>query len=236
VEELRKSLEDEKQRLSSELQKSEQSRNAMQQQFEGSKISEASQAQQLQRTIDELRRQQQQQQQAQQQRTIDEMRRQQTQPAPRAAPAPQPNVPTVLAHAYGISVHHRNSASSLTVIDKTGYANDSWTQISDGDKFVMPWSGNSGLLRFRSSNGEEVGVAVGVHNYVRWCHIVTDFNFWESCYSRLAKYYNGSDDRHHSKLWQQEASCSVRSSRGKTVSISYYVAHGHELHATLMYY
>lgn len=203
VEELRKSLEDERQRLRSELQESEQSRNSTRQQFEGLKIFDDGRVRELERMIDELRRQGQQQRiigefrQQEQQKLIDDLRRQQQQqqqqqrrrgwarPASQPTAAPQHTVPTVIAPAYGSSVHHRNSTSSLTVVDKTSYANGSWTQISDGHKFIMPGSGNSGLLRFRSSNGEEVGVAVGDHNWVRWCDIVTGFGSRESCHSRM---------------------------------------------------
>ena len=227
VQELRTSLEEERQRLRDEIQKAEQSRNVLQQRFDGFKTMEESKAQQQQRIIDELRRQQQQQQQEQLQR------QQQQPPPPRLTSQPTPQ--TVSAPAYGISIHHRNNASSLTVIEQTCYANGHWTQLSDGDKLIIPWSGNSGLLRFRSSNGEQIGVAVGVHNWVRWCDIITDFSAHESCSLRHAKYYKGSDPR-HKKLWEQAAACSARSSKGKTVTLSYYVADGNELHATLSYY
>lgn len=171
VQELRKNLKEEGQRLRDELQKSKQSREALQREFDSFKTIELGKARQLQQTIDELRR----------------PRRQQQRSSSQAAP-PQPTLEIVSAPAYSISVHHCNSVSSLSVIEKTCLSNGSWTQISDGHKLIIPWSGNSGFLHFRSPLNEHFGVVVEIHNYFRWCDIVTDFNVYPSASSHHSRY------------------------------------------------
>ncbi|EFX06021.1 fungal fruit body lectin [Grosmannia clavigera kw1407] len=145
------------------------------------------------------------------------------------------NKPTeVEAPGYGIWVHHRLSAPDLTLIDFDFDVGSSVEPTFDGHKLIMKGSGTSGLLRFRSSNGEEVGIVVGVHNYKRWCHIVTDFGINETSHARRAKYY--SDDAAFSgQLWAQAESFTTTSSKGRPVLIDYFVKEGNDMHATVKY-
>jgi len=67
------------------------------------------------------------------------------------------------------------------VVEKTVYHNargGAWTDRADesvGEQtLTMGGSGTSGMLRFKNPKGEQFLVALGVHNYKRWCDIVTD--------------------------------------------------------------
>ncbi|OBZ78202.1 hypothetical protein A0H81_02578 [Grifola frondosa] len=66
---------------------------------------------------------------------------------------------------------------SVSIVEKTvwHYANGgTWSEVDGQQVLTMGGSGTSGTLRFKSESGDYFLVALGVHNYKRWCDIVTD--------------------------------------------------------------
>ncbi|OTA55465.1 hypothetical protein K449DRAFT_388140, partial [Hypoxylon sp. EC38] len=57
----------------------------------------------------------------------------------------------------------------------------------------MSDSGQSGALLLQSSRDERVFVVVGVHNWVRWCDIVTSISPADSAGKVLEMYYDDGE-------------------------------------------
>lgn len=79
--------------------------------------------------------------------------------------------------SYTIHVSVVQLSGTYDIVEQTTWDNTYWTQ--HGGTFVLHLtsSGSSGTLRFRdlqNSRSNSILVAVGVHNYKRWCDIVTD--------------------------------------------------------------
>ncbi|PPQ81531.1 hypothetical protein CVT25_013327 [Psilocybe cyanescens] len=53
----------------------------------------------------------------------------------------------------------------------------------------MGGSGTSGIVRFASDSGENFAVVLGVHNYARWCDIVTDIPTTQTATTLQPIYY-----------------------------------------------
>jgi hypothetical protein len=261
-------LEEEKVDLRRDLDQMKQNREALEQQFEGLKISEETRVKNMQKMIDDLRREQQEQQRREnerqeqqrlEQQRLDQQREQQRLEwqlyeqqrleqqrleqqrleQQRLEQQRQQQQGEVSAPAYGITLNTACTGNNqLTVVDQSVYANGSWDSRSDGrPKLVIPGSGNSGLVRYRLSNGEYVAVAVGVHNYVRWCDFTTDVPppHQQSLRAFHERYYRGEDSQ-HSMLWRQEDSWTVYTPRGKALSVYFTVGSGHEMYATVTNY
>jgi Fungal fruit body lectin len=188
--------------LRRELQKAEQSRNALQTQFDGLQIKEENRIKELQGTIDELRRQ------------------------PQQPPSSLP------PGAYGISVQYRAGGDPLTLTDKEGFQGAYWTDSPGAQKLIIGGSGTSGMVRFQLSNGEQIAVALGVHNFSRWCDIDTAVKPNETNATRLLRYYQASDPK-FAMLWKQAPSLKATTHRGKTITVDFIVAIGHELQAVI---
>ncbi|KAI1799620.1 hypothetical protein F4811DRAFT_565422 [Daldinia bambusicola] len=105
---------------------------------------------------------------------------------------------------------------------------DGWisTDISD-HTLVMSDSGRSGALLLQSPRGERVFVVVGVHNWVRWCDIVTSISPADSAGKVLAMYYG--DGEKSSIKWKMWSEHSVRSAAGTNFRVWFEVAEGRRL-------
>jgi hypothetical protein len=99
---------------------------------------------------------------------------------------------------------------------------EGWSQ-KDGKEVLSMWySGHSGILLFKESNGEKFGVTLGVHNWTPWCHIATGLKD-ETAAEVRASYYDDKGDATKSRyriLWR----CDDRSvgyvSEGREVSVA----------------
>jgi hypothetical protein len=219
MKELCQRLEEDKKGLRQQLEREEQSSKALEQKYNYLRLNEENTIKQLREEIAALR----------------------LQPPPVPVPLPVPVLPSVpqlvQPPGYGISVHYRDDSATadntLTLMESTGIGSW-WVGIPDGQKLTMTSSGTSGLLRFRLSNGEQIAVTVGVHNYLRWCDI-TDLKADEALASRQWSYYTASDPG-FAMLWKQASSWSMRTPRRKAVTVYYTVADGSELHAIVRSY
>ncbi|KAG0570333.1 hypothetical protein M758_6G149400 [Ceratodon purpureus] len=85
------------------------------------------------------------------------------------------------SYAIHVRVIQTEPSSWFDIVEKTVYHNargGTWTDCVDeslGDQtLTMGGSGTSGMLRFKNPKGEQFLVALGVHNYKRWCDIIPD--------------------------------------------------------------
>jgi hypothetical protein len=74
-----------------------------------------------------------------------------------------------------------------------------------------------------------VFVVVGVHNWVRWCDIVTSISSDDSAGKILAMYYNNGEKEF--MRWKNLQQYSVRSTRGTNLRVTFDVAEGNRLTA-----
>jgi hypothetical protein len=95
---------------------------------------------------------------------------------------------------------------------------------------TMGGSGTSGCLRFERKSGKPFLVAVGVHNYKRWCHIVTDLSKSDTTHTILPTYYGGIRDEN---LWKQREKFTKTDKNGFTYNIEFKQKTGHNLTADL---
>ncbi|KAJ7503667.1 Cytolysin/lectin [Mycena galericulata] len=110
----------------------------------------------------------------------------------------------------------------------TGKGDDEWDPIPEAPVLRMPSSGTSGSLRFVSSKGgEQFVLTVGVHNYKRWCDLVTGGSGNQTAMVINGEYYGGGS--RHSAREMQGSSCQIASK----YSCVYSVAEGKDLVADL---
>ncbi|KAF9226113.1 lectin [Gyrodon lividus] len=107
-----------------------------------------------------------------------------------------------------------------------------WSHGSDGCTLTMGGSGTSGTLRFMSDKGERILVAVGVHNYKRWCDVVTGLASDATGVVVNAEYYN--DGKRAYMREKQLAEYSVTSAAGTKVEVKYTVTDGNALQANII--
>jgi len=109
----------------------------------------------------------------------------------------------------------------FTVVEKTVwyYANGgSWSDNDSMHTLVMGGSGTSGALRFKNAAQEEFLVVLGIHNYKRWCDIVTDLAPGDTCMKIQPDYYSGPRD---GMLWKQLDHIRKWTARGTAVDVKY---------------
>jgi uncharacterized protein YdiU (UPF0061 family) len=127
---------------------------------------------------------------------------------------------------YSISVRTADTTSlnpGFTLVEKTVwyYANGgTWSNTESIQTLVMGGSGTSGTLRYRSGSGEEFLVALGVHNYKRWCDIVTDLAPGDTCMKIHPKYYEDGTPE-NAMLWKQLSEIDKKSKKGTNINVKY---------------
>jgi hypothetical protein len=96
----------------------------------------------------------------------------------------------------------------------------------------MGASGTSGALLFQSEDGSErFIVTLGVHNYARWCDVVTGLVGHDTALTILPDYYDSKRSYMREKTLSQY---SVTSAKGRKVEVKYTVADGHNLKADII--
>ncbi|KAF8547946.1 lectin [Imleria badia] len=137
--------------------------------------------------------------------------------------------------SYSITLHifQHPDRGYFSIVEKTCFTKCTWSQTNDVLTLTMDGSGTSGVLRFMSDKGELITVAVGVHNYKRWCDIVTGLKTNETALVINKQYYgNGGRDWIREK---QLAEYNVTSASGTKVEIKYTVPDGNKLDANIIF-
>ncbi|CAK9859160.1 unnamed protein product [Sphagnum jensenii] len=98
----------------------------------------------------------------------------------------------------------------------------------------MAANGVSGMLRFNSSQGDSFFlVALGVHNYKRWCDIVVDATpTGNTCVDIHPQYYNADSPRYQ-MLWKQLAHLE-KSTTSVKIAVNYHKDDNNLLGATII--
>jgi hypothetical protein len=118
------------------------------------------------------------------------------------------------------------------IVEKTVFTKGTWSEVNDTHTLTMNGSGTSGVLRFLSDKNELFTVAVGVHNYKRWCDIVGGITENDTALVINGQYYNnGGRDWIREK---QLAEYSGTSPVGTKVEVVYTVAEGNDLKANII--
>ena len=114
------------------------------------------------------------------------------------------------------------------------YANGGTWSDQEGIMVLrMGGSGTSGTLRFKdSSTGNIFLVALGVHNYKRWCDIVPDLKDKDTGMQIHPTYYDDKSPR-NGMLWKQLDHIEKTDATGLKIAIVFEVKEGNELYATL---
>ncbi|KHE80301.1 fungal fruit body lectin [Neurospora crassa] len=142
--------------------------------------------------------------------------------------------------SYTIHLRLINDTSdSLQLVEQTCWFGHGtrWSQVDSTGVYVLSMnnSGSSGMLRFQNSKGGDYfAVAVGVHNYKRWCDIQVDTADDAPLTKLHPKYYDEKDAKYKA-LWAQASEFEAKAKSGKTVRIKFYQAEGNVLRATVEY-
>lgn len=131
-----------------------------------------------------------------------------------------------------------DTPDSLSLVEQTFWWGKStrWSQIDSTGVYVLSManSGSSGMLRFQTSRGDYFAVAVGVHNYKRWCDVLVDTADDSPLTKLHPKYYDDKDAKYQA-LWAQASEFEATAKSGKTVRVKFYQAEGNVLRATVEY-
>ncbi|GAB1315392.1 hypothetical protein MFIFM68171_05602 [Madurella fahalii] len=138
--------------------------------------------------------------------------------------------------SYTIKIRIDNdSGEEFELVEQTCWwgHNTIWKHTESGHTLSMAASGTSGMLRFRNEQGAYFVVAVGVHNYKRWCDVAAvDDN---KPLTELHKKYYDDKDAENKKLWAQQSGAVATLADGKVVELEFYQHEGHALLAKLRY-
>lgn len=133
------------------------------------------------------------------------------------------------------SIFQTNPNAHFRVVEQTvfHYANGGTWGEEDGHKMLcMGGSGTSGTIRLMSDTGETFLVALGIHNYKRWCDVVTNLKDSETGVLINPQYYNnGGRDAQREK---QLASYSVKNAKGRQMEVKFTKDEGQDLKCNLI--
>lgn len=142
-----------------------------------------------------------------------------------------------MSSGYAINVRVINDThDTLTLIEKTTWfgAGTEWHHPEEGRVLTMDASGSSGMLRFRTSRGDRFAVAVGIHNYKRWCDVSADLDSATPLTKLHGRYYDDKDVK-NKRLWAQDEEFKVVTKGGVAIKIVFYKVDGKTLWANLEY-
>jgi hypothetical protein len=107
-----------------------------------------------------------------------------------------------------------------------------WDESNGCHVLTMGGSGNCGSMRFEDGKGGAFIVTVGVHNYKRWCHVVTDIPSEDTCVIATPKYYNEKDFEAIREKQLTEFCCHDKS--GRKYTCKYTVWEGEKLECDII--
>ncbi|KAJ6574540.1 lectin [Mycena capillaripes] len=141
-----------------------------------------------------------------------------------------------MSYNITIRVFQTNPNAFFRLAEQTvwNYANGgSWDSVSGAYVLAMGGSGTSGSLRFVSASGESFVATFGVHNYKRWCDIVTNLTN-DQVRLLLRCYYDGKFPDRAAQREKQLANYSVANAQGRKIAITFTAAEGNNLVANLV--
>lgn len=140
-----------------------------------------------------------------------------------------------MSYSITTRTYQTNTNAFFQPVEKTiwNFANGgTWTDANGETTLTMGGSGTSGIVRF-VSGGENFAVVLGVHNYARWCDIVTDIPSTTTA-TTLQPLYYGSGTPQSAQREKQSSSCTATSKNGRPINVTYTVASGNALKANIV--
>ena len=130
---------------------------------------------------------------------------------------------------------NQTGADWFGIVEKTAQVDGFWTEVNGENILTMNGSGTSGTLRFKNAADDYVLVALGVHNYRRWCDILTDITHKDTGVQINPTYYQDASvpGSRSPMLWKQLDKIEKTDSKGKKFAVNYIKADGNELIATI---
>ena len=142
-----------------------------------------------------------------------------------------------MSYKISVRIYQTNTNAFFNIVEKTvwNYANGgTWSESNREQVLTMGGSGTSGTLRFLADTGENFIVALGVHNYKRWCDIVTNLSNDQTDVIINPEYYNDAYPDREVQREKQLATYSVANSKGRKFTVTFYVADGNDLKANII--
>ena len=128
-----------------------------------------------------------------------------------------------------------DSGAELVESSVWHYANGgTWSDVNGKQVLAMGGSGTSGTLRFLGDNGESFIVALGVHNYARWCDIHTDLAENNTGTVLHPEYYKAGTHQTAQREKALADFATTDSVRGRKIEVKYVVAEGNNLTANII--
>src|SRR5690606_15030429 len=124
-----------------------------------------------------------------------------------------------------------NTNAWFKIVEKSvwHYANGGyWSEVDGAHVLTMGGSGTSGILRFKSDD-EEFIVALGVHNWKRWCDIVTNLRDNNTACVIQGEYYSSAHRNRCSARERQLTNYEVWNQKERRFTVEYTVTEGNGL-------
>ncbi|KAF8126744.1 lectin [Boletus edulis] len=141
-----------------------------------------------------------------------------------------------MSYTITLRVFQGNPARGFfSIVEKTvfNFANGgTWSEVNGTQVLTMGGSGTSGVLRFKSDKGELFTIALGVHNYKRWCDVITGIKPEDTALLINPQYYNGGFRAYQRE--KQLAEYGGNGAAGTWVQVIYTVTEGNNLEANLI--
>jgi hypothetical protein len=141
-----------------------------------------------------------------------------------------------MSYAIHVRVIQTDPSYWFSVVEKTNwhYANGgTWSECNGEHTLTMGGSGTSGTLRFKNPQGDYFLVALGIHNYKRWCDIVPDATPSTTGVVVNPTYYSDGTGSRGEMLWKQLAHLEKTTAKGVKVTVDYYKEDGNTLYSTI---
>ncbi|KAH6838681.1 fungal fruit body lectin [Chaetomium sp. MPI-CAGE-AT-0009] len=149
--------------------------------------------------------------------------------------------------AYQLQLFVINHSAAPSLIEQSCWQNNNTTWTTDTTTTAkgatlttytlsMDESGSSGMLRFRTQSGTIFAVAIGVHNFERWCDVQVNLTGDNPLTKLHARYYDEADELYQ-KLWAQSTEASgVLNNEGHEAKVGFYKTEGQFLAGYLAYF
>ncbi|KAH9972597.1 lectin [Lactifluus volemus] len=142
-----------------------------------------------------------------------------------------------MTYTITIRVFQTDPRAYFHVVEKTNWkfaAPCVWSEVDGTHVLIMDHSGTCGSLRFESDTGENFIATLGVHNYKRWCDIVTNLSPEQTGVVITPEYYDSSHPNREAQRERQLESYSVSNNKGRKFTVSYSVVEGNSLTANII--
>ena len=138
-----------------------------------------------------------------------------------------------MSYSIKVRIYQTNQNAFFKCVEKACFTKGTWSEVDDCHILTMDNSGTSGILRLKSDVGEEMTtIALGVHNYKRWCDVVTGLSSADTGLKILPQYYDGGGRAYMRE--KQLAQYSVKSAKGRNFEVKYNIGEGNHLEANII--